>query len=48
MQRWKKRCILQNLPEKLRSFTEETSCVQQSLFRRKHLPIRRSHFCGIR
>lgn len=35
MQRWKKRCILQNLPEKLRSFTEGTSCVQQSLFRRK-------------
>lgn len=35
MQRWKKRCILQNLPEKLRSFTEETSCVQQSLFQEK-------------
>ena len=48
MQRWKKRCTLQNSPEKLRSFTEGTSCVRRSLFRKKHLPIRRLHSCGIR
>lgn len=39
---------LTNSPEKLRSFTEGTSCVRRSLFRKKHLPIRRLHSCGIR
>ena len=39
---------LTKFARKVTIITEETSCVQQSLFRRKHLPIRRSHFCGIR
>ena len=48
MRRWKKHCTLQNLPEKLRSFTEGPNCVRQSLFRKKHLPIQRLRSCGIR
>ena len=39
---------LTNSPEKLRSSTEGMSCVQQSPSRKKHLPIRRLHSCGIR
>ena len=44
---WKKHCTLRNLPEKLQSFTDVMSCVQQNPFRRKLSKTTNFTLCGI-